>query len=438
MQQYLVRTIKQNEIKNRQIFVTVPGSKSMTNRALLMAALADGTSTLKGVLFSDDSRYFMRCVQELGFWTQIQEDKRTVIIKGDRSKIPKQEASIYVGSAGTAARFLTAWLGISKGTYRIDASEQMKKRPMAPLLESLQTLGAEICFEQKEGHFPFTIHSNGAVCQEISVNIDDSSQFLSALLICCCQTGQDFRIHVLGNHGMAYINITTKMMEEFGVRAMKQQQGENLYYFISKGQYYKAGEYNIEPDFSAACYFYAMAMLLGIEVVVSGTKKDTLQGDIQLLDVFGSAGGVLRETERGLALKGPANGVFHGVCVNMNSFSDQAITLAAMAPFADTPTTITGISHTRYQESNRIQAIITELSKLGVRCEELEDGIRIYPGPVHGGVISTYDDHRMAMGFSLIGLRVPDIIIDKPECCRKTFENYFEVFEEALKNIQGE
>ena len=443
--QYKVNTMNRTEIPLK-IKVEVPGSKSMTNRALLLATLADGQSILKGVLFSDDSRYFMKCVQELGFSVNIDEENHTVTLMGNGSEIPKSEASIYVGSAGTAARFLTALLGISKGRYVLDASGQMRKRPMAPLLQSLRELGADIVCTEKEGFFPFVINSTGVDKQEIAINIDDSSQFLSALLISCCRTGRDFRIHVNGSHGMAYIDMTTRMMEEFGVHAIREERAGRISYLIPGNQGYRAREYRIEPDVSAACYFYALAMLLGTEVTVAHVNKDTLQGDIKLLDVLCEMGGTRYETEDGIALKGPENGQFHGVTVDMHAFSDQALTLAVLAPFADSPTTITGIGHIRGQECDRIAAILNELGKLGIYCEELEDGVKIYPSgtdasgmnpehTIHGGVVTTYDDHRVAMSFTLIGLRVPGIVIDRPECCRKTFETYYDVLEKACRRL---
>lgn len=436
MEQYQVTSLAGQKPKKKQITVSVPGSKSMTNRALLLATLADGESKLNGVLFSDDSRYFMKCVQELGIPAVIDEERKQITLTGSKSALPKKEASLYVGSAGTAARFLTALLGITPGHWELSASEQMKKRPMAPLLCGLQELGTHITFHEKENCFPFALETTGVERQEISINIDDSSQFLSALLIACCRTGKDFTIHVEGSHGMAYIDMTTRMMEEFGVVAQKQETDGHISYLVSGSQHYTAREYQIESDLSAACYFYAMAMLLGIEVTVEHVKEDTLQGDINLLYVFEQMGGKIRKTESGIALQGPENGVLHGVTVDMHSFSDQAITLAAVAPFADSPTTITGIGHIRYQESNRIQAIVTELTRLGIRCEELADGVKIYPGTVQAAAVHTYDDHRMAMGFSLLGLRVPGIVINDPMCCKKTFENYFDVLDAVIKELK--
>lgn len=415
--------------------VTVPGSKSITNRALLLATLAQGTSTLRGVLFSDDSRHFLKCVQDLGFETLVDEDAKIVTVTGLGGALPKKEAWQYVGSAGTAARFLTAYLGISEGTFHMDASEQMRKRPMAPLLTSLQELGCEVSYEGVEGHFPFTIKGQGFGKTEITVDIEHSSQFLSALLIASCLSPKDFTIHVEGSHGMAYIEITRKMMEQFGVKAYASSDG--LTYTIPAGQKYEALDYQIEPDASAAAYFYGMAMILGVPVKVAHITFDSMQGDVEFLRILEKMGAVLTEEPDGILLTPPAGGKYHGVDVDMSACSDQAITLAALAPFADAPTTIRGIGHIRYQECNRMSAIVTELGKMGIRCEETDTTITIYPGSPKPSLVETYDDHRMAMGFSLIGLRADGIEIDNPGCCRKTFENYFECLEECVKELMN-
>lgn len=416
------------------ITVTVPGSKSITNRALLLATLAKGASTLRGVLFSDDSRHFLKCIQDLGFDTRVDEAEKVITVTGHGGQVPLSEASLYVGSAGTAARFLTAYLGLSDGTYHMDASAQMKRRPMAPLLSSLQELGCEVTFHEEEGFFPFTLRGHGFCTDTISVNIEHSSQFLSALLIASCLTERTMNIHVEGTHGMAYIEMTRRMMEQFGVTV---KQPEEALFVTSAGQRYHSLDYQIEPDVSAACYFYAMAPLLNLPVKVSHVHFDSLQGDVEFLHILEQMGCTISDTPDGITVLPPAQGIFHGIDVNMSACSDQAITLAAIAPFADSPVTIRGIGHIRYQESNRIAAIVTELGKMGIRCEENGDVLTIYPGTPKPATVNTYDDHRMAMGFSLIGLRTPGIVIDNPGCCRKTFENYFEVLDRLIAELKG-
>lgn len=432
---YTVKPMLDGTLKENTILkVCVPGSKSITNRALLLATLANGTSTLRGALFSEDATYFQKCIQDLGFDTEINIEKKQVIVTGLGGAVPKEDASIYVGSAGTAARFLAAYLGLSKGTYHMDSSEQMKKRPMAPLLASLKELGCEIAFDEKEGFFPFTLTSHGMKQSQISINIDHSSQFLSALLIASVLSNTDFDIHVEGTHGMSYIEMTCAMMKQFGVIAEHPAKDR---YHIKAGQTYQALDYAIEPDVSAACYFYAMCPLLHIPVMVYGVHEDSLQGDLAFVKAMVQLGCSYEDTADGILLTPPATKEFPGIDIDMGAFSDQAITLSAIAPYATSPTTIRGIGHIRLQESDRIHGIVTELCKAGIRCEETQDSITIYPGTPQVTSIDTYEDHRMAMGFSLLGLRTEGIVINDPGCCKKTFADYFETLEAAMETIRN-
>lgn len=424
---------KQN---SNTITVSVPGSKSITNRALLLATLASGTSKLKGCLFSDDSRHFLKCIQTLGFDAKVNEDIAEITVTGLGGNIPLTEASIYVGSAGTAARFLTAYLGITPGTWHLDASEQMRRRPMGPLIRALESLGCEVICHENQDCFPFTLKAEGFGKDNVTIDIGNSSQFLSALLIASSLSEKDMNIEVCGTHGMAYIDMTVKMMEQFGVTVSKETgHQDNTFYKVTSGQTYKALDYQIEPDLSAACYFYAAAALLGNSVIVKHVTKDSMQGDLQFLDLLVQMGCQLTETPEGLCITGPADGILKGITADLSSFSDQAITLAAIAPFADSPTTITGIGHIRFQESDRLHAIVTELGKMGIRCDSTKDSVTIYPGTPNACAIDTYEDHRMAMGFSLVGLRVPGIVINDPHCCSKTFENYFDVLDDFVVRV---
>ena len=436
--------------RNTPIEADVPGSKSITNRALLLATLAQGTSTLRGVLFSDDSRHFLKCVQDLGFETAVDEGARTVTVKGAGGAVPLSEASQHVGSAGTAARFLTAFLGLSQGVYHMDSSEQMRRRPMAPLLDSLKELGCEVLYEGRTAEvqipggepgetpqsfptekkslksFPFTLRGHGFRKNSICVNIDESSQFLSALLIVSCLCSQDFTTAIEGTHGMAYIEMTRKMMRQFGVETLKRDERTFL---TPAGQHYRALDYQIEPDVSAACYFYAMCPLLHIPVRVDDVHFDSLQGDVRFIRILEQMGCRAADSTSGIVLEPPADRTFRGITADMSACSDQAITLAAIAPFADGPTTITGIGHIRLQESDRIAGMAAELTRMGIRCEERADSITVYPGSPKPSTVETYEDHRMAMGFALTGLRSPGISISNPGCCRKTFEDYFAVLD---------
>lgn len=440
-EQYLVKKVE----RPVNWTVEVPGSKSMTNRALLLAALSEDTAEVEGVLFSDDSRHFLECLKSLGFNLSIEEEKRKVTVEGCGGRIPQREADINVGSAGTAARFLTAMLGFSDGTYTIQASEQMKRRPMAELFELLFTAGAEITYLERKDHLPVRIRGCGyrtgeqrerelqikreqGVCTrlpiELDLDISKSTQFLSALLLISPMVPQGLHIHITSEKtDGSYIRITRKMMEEFGVSVAFD--GRN--YEVPQRAVYRRNAYTVEPDMSAACYFYAAAALTGGRTLVQKVHMDNTQGDLRFLAVLEQMGCGVVDTPDGIEVTGPKDGSLRGITVDMNDFSDQALTLAAIAPFADKPVRMERIGHIRGQECDRIHAIVTELAKLGIRCEEEPDAVTIYPGTPRGGIVETYEDHRVAMAFSLLGLRIEGIRIDNPGCCRKTFEDYFTI-----------
>lgn len=423
------RTYQVRPLKKKGMFrVSVPGSKSMTNRALLLAALSDGTCMLEGVLFSEDSRVFLRCLENLGFQLQINESDTSVIICGAGGKIPNPQAEIDVGSAGTAARFLTVMLAFAGGDYEIRSSEQMAKRPMEPLLSVLEQGGAEIEYHGEKGHFPFALHAHGAVLSEVTIDTSVSSQFASALLMAAVLLPEGLHVRMTGNRTEgSYIRMTTAMMQQFGFTVQQEESG----YYIEGGQHIRKERYAVEPDVSGAAYFYSLAPLLGVDVLVRRVHADSLQGDMRYVALLGGLGCILEDTPDGLIVRGAGITHYPGLHVNMRDFSDQTMTLAALAVYADSVTEIAGVGHIRRQESDRIAAVLCELTRMGIRCEELpgDEGIRIYPGQPQPAVINTYDDHRMAMAFSLVGLRAEGIVIDNPGCCKKTFENYFDVLE---------
>lgn len=413
--------------------VDVPGSKSMTNRALLMAALSDGTVALSGVLFSDDSGYFISSLRSLGFSVEADEGEKTVTVRGEGGKIPKKEAEIYVGSAGTAARFLTAMLGMSDGAYTVRASEQMKKRPMRELFTLLEQAGAKITYLEREGFLPVKIAgrgteraSGGGKPLEVSLDISRSTQFLSAMLLVAPMVAEGLSISVSGEKkDGSYIRITRAMMREWGVSVGF----DGEVYRVGRGARYHMERYAVEPDMSAACYFYAAAAVTGGRAKVRGVHFSNTQGDLKFLGVLEKMGAAVSDTKEGVVVTGPAGGKLNGIDVDMNDFSDQAMTLAAIAPFASGRVRILNVGHIRLQESDRLHAIASELSRAGISCREESDAIEIFPGTPHGAVIETYDDHRMAMAFSLLGLRADGIVIQNPDCCRKTFAEYFELLD---------
>ena len=421
---YEIKKVKQPH----DIITEVPGSKSITNRALLIAALAEGTSILRGVLFSDDSRHFMQALYDLGFPIHVDEENATVTIEGFGGEIPNEEAEVYVGSAGTAARFLTAFLGLSKGKYRLTASEQMKKRPMKELLVALEEMGSEIVYEEEEYCFPFTIGNFQCKKSKITIDVEKSSQFLSALLISIVLLPQNFMVKVSGNHGMSYVSMTMRMMQQFGVGIERTLTGA---YRRRQDKSYESREYDIEPDVSAACYFYALAPLLRVKVKVKNLFMDCLQGDIKFLKVLVRMGCKIENEEDGVLMIPPKD-KFLGGSFDLSSFSDQALTLAAIAPFASSKVCMMNIGHIRYQECNRIDAIVNNLTKMGIAAVEQGNNVFILPGTPSACQVETYDDHRVAMAFSLIGTMIDGIVIENPSCTRKTFENYFDVLEDSV------
>ncbi len=423
---------------NPDIQVTVPGSKSITNRALLMAAMAQGETILSGVLFSDDSRYFLQALKDLGFVVDINEEERCVKVQGLGGRIPKEQAEIYVGSAGTAARFLTAFVAMSEGTCLLKASPQMQKRPMKELLDALRELGAKVQCLEIEDTFPMEITGIGQMHKnekEISLNIDRSSQFLSALLMTAPLRFETLRIRLTGQRSArSYVEMTEQMMKQFGHPGVKKLD-ENCYE-VSNGEY-QAQDYPIEPDVSAACYFYGMAAITGGKACVQYMRQDSLQGDMKFLSVLERMGCTLFWQEGQLYLQGPETGKLQGIDVDFSDFSDQTLTLAAIAPYAKEPVTVRNVGHIRGQECDRLQAIETNLTRMKVRCDIREDGFTIYPSQPQPAVVKTYEDHRVAMSFALTGLRAEGIVIENPSCCRKTFEDYFSVLDQVLGENQG-
>ncbi|MCD7751225.1 MAG: 3-phosphoshikimate 1-carboxyvinyltransferase [Lachnospiraceae bacterium] len=431
MEQKKIQPIQ--NIKNPVQAVLVPGSKSITNRALLLAVMGRGKSCLRGCLFSEDSRCFLRCVQDLGFETNVDEEQKCVDVTGLGGRVPVRQASVYVGSAGTAARFLAAYLACNEGEFFLDASEQMRRRPMEPLLHALKSIGAEIICTDQAGHFPMKISGHGIRTDHVTIDIDESSQFLSALLIAAPLSDTDLTIDVKGSHGMAYIDMTVRMMEQFGVTVLRPFEKR---FVIPGGQRYRALTYQVEPDASAACYFWAIAAIHGMTVTVPHLHFTSLQGDVAFARLLAKMGCEVEDRPQGICVTGPRDGRLKGITVDMHSFSDQAITLAAIAPFADGEVKITGIGHIRHQESDRIAAIVENLTAMGIEVQENADGVCIKPGNAHAAVIETHEDHRLAMGFAVTGTRIPGIVIKNPACCRKTFEEFFTVLDSLTASTE--
>jgi 3-phosphoshikimate 1-carboxyvinyltransferase len=402
--------------------VSLPGSKSITNRALIVAALARGSSLLESALFSDDTRYMAAALQSLGIHVSAREVECVYEVNGTGGNIPSKSADIFVGNAGTAARFLTAYLALGHGTYRLDGVPRMRQRPIGDLLTALQTLGVQVHCEHDNGCPPIIMHADGLRGGDVSVRADISSQYLSALLLVapCSQQGID--ITVEGDlSSEPYIDITLRVMRQWG--AMLETR-DHRYFHIPGNQNYQNQTYAIEPDASGASYFFAAAAVTGGRVRVQGLGQGSMQGDLAFTDVLEKMGCTVEQTDSYTEVHGPEK--LHGVDVNMNAISDTVMTLAAIAPFADGATIIRGVGHIRQKETDRITALVNELRKIGAEAEEKPDGIIIYPPEnVLPAGIDTYDDHRMAMSFAITGLKAQGIVIKDPDCVAKTFPDFF-------------
>jgi len=408
--------------------VTVPGSKSQTNRALLLAALADGESTLHGALFSDDTRVFIDSLHRLGFDVLADEGAATIRVAGRGGIIPSPHAELYVGNAGTAARFLTAFLPLGRGEYLLDGSPRMRERPIGALLDAVAALGADARAVHGDGCPPVLVRADGLPGGEALVDAERSGQFLSALLMVAPYAQHDITLRLAGAVASPpYIAMTLSMMAEWGLPPILER--EDGGYEIAAGGRYRSMTYQVPPDASGASYFLAAAAVTGGRVRVRGLAAATDQGDLGFVDVLAAMGcRVLREGTD-VELHGPQR--LSGIDLDMNAMSDMTLTLAAIAPFTDGPVTIRNVAHIRHQETDRITAAVAELRRLGAAVEERPDGLTIHPGPLHGATLRTYDDHRVAMAFAITGLRVPGVALEGPGCVAKTFPDYFARLEAA-------
>jgi 3-phosphoshikimate 1-carboxyvinyltransferase len=409
--------------------VEIPGSKSLTNRALLVAALAQGDSVLENALFSEDSEYFAKCVEQLGIPITLNPHQAQIQVAGRGGDIPAKQADLFVGLAGTAARFISALVALGNGEYRLDGVPRMRERPMGDLLTVLEAGGATINFEGNSGFMPYTVYSKGFAGGNFSLKANQTSQQLSALLMIAPYAQQDTNIEVEGTLvSQSYVKMTCRLMADFGVEV--NQIGDNQFQ-IKAGQRYQARHYTVEPDASNASYFFAAAAVTGGRVRVKHLTKQSCQGDILWLDVLEQMGCQIKDSDDYTEVTGPKQ--LQGIDIDMNDISDLVQTLGAIAPFASSPITIRNVEHIRYKETDRIKAVVTELRRLGVKVEEFADRLKIEPGPITPAAIETYHDHRMAMAFAVTGLKVPGIVIKDPGCTAKTFPDYFTRFFQMLE-----
>jgi 3-phosphoshikimate 1-carboxyvinyltransferase len=403
--------------------VTLPGSKSYSNRALLVAALAQGRSEITDALDSDDTRYMERALGLLGVRVQREAASGGFVVDGVDGRFPVAEATLEIGNAGTAARFLTAAVALGHGTYVVDGSPAMRKRPIAPLLDGLRALGADAESREGTGCPPVVVRATGIAGGRARMRGDISSQYFSALLMAAPYARADVEIEVDGELVSApYVTMTLSTMEAFGVGA---ERDGDRWFRVPAGQRYQGRRYAVEPDASGASYFFAAAAVTGGRVVVPRLGAGSAQGDLGLLDVLARMGCDVTVAADTVTVRGPAR--LRAVEADFTRMGDVATTLMAIAPFADGPVTVRGIAQTHYEESDRPVAAATELRRMGLRVESDWDTVTIHPGAPRPCEVQTYDDHRMAMSFAVTGLRAPGIRIANPGCVSKTFPEFFDV-----------
>lgn len=410
--------------------VSIPGSKSYTNRALLIAALANGESHLTGALFSDDTDYMVQALRKLGVSIEADPKAANFVVAGNGGRIPVNGAKLYIGNSGTTSRSITSYVALGNGTFIIDGDAPMRQsRPMADLLDALGQLGIDARSSFANGCLPIEVQAKGFRGGKTRLDASKSSQFLTSLLLVAPYADNGLEIEMVSEFKTEYIDITMAVMQAFGIEV---EHDEYRRFRVAGSQCYTPRVYAIEPDASNASYFFAAAALTGGRVRVADIAADSAQGDIHFVNVLEKMGCTVNRYARGVEVIGPDQ--LRGIDVDMKAISDTSLTLAAIAPFAKDPVRIRNIEHTRWQETDRVAAMVAQLRRLGVEVEEHRDGVTISPSKPKSSNIATYKDHRMAMSFTLVGLRVPGICINDPSCVGKTFPTYFDVWDQIRRS----
>jgi 3-phosphoshikimate 1-carboxyvinyltransferase len=405
--------------------VRPPGSKSITNRALVLAALARGDSLLLGPLDSEDTQVMVQSLVALGVPITMAADGWTV--EGRDGRLHRSPAALHVGNSGTTARFLTAACALADGRVVIDGNDRMRKRPIADLVDAMEQLGAAIDTLGEGGCPPVRIHGGGLRGGRAVIDASRSSQYVSGVLLAAPLASEDVELTFANGVLVSrpYVELTLRMMRDFGVEATWTSEASIE---VRAGQHYTGREYVIEPDASAASYPFCAAAITGGRVRVLGFPPDSIQADLGLLPILERMGCRVERTDRGIVVEGPV-GSLEAVEVDMNDLPDAVLALAVVAAFARGTTRITNVANLRIKETDRLAALENELRKIGANARATEDSLEIEPGPLRPAEIETYDDHRMAMSFALAGLRQPGIVIRDPACVRKTWPGYFAMLE---------
>jgi 3-phosphoshikimate 1-carboxyvinyltransferase len=393
------------------------------------AALAQGESTLLGALDGEDTQVMIAALGQLGIGVRVEDHGRTLHVTGCGGKIPATNAELFVANSGTTMRFLTALVALGRGEYRLDGIPRMRERPMGDQAAALAALGVDVVCESAGDCPPVVVRANGLRGGRAAVSGATSSQFLSGLLMAAPYAGSQVELVVEGGLvSVPYVAMTRRVMEAFGAEVAATADYREIR--VSNEHRYRGRAYDIEPDASAASYFLAAAAITGGAVTIEGLSRESLQGDVAFAACLEQMGARVSYGDSFMMIEGRP---LAGVDVDMNAISDTVPTLAVAALFAAGPTTIRNVAHIRHKETDRIAAVATELRKLGAGVEEFDDGLRIEPRPLHGAAVDTYNDHRMAMSFALVGLKVPGVVIKDPGCTAKTYPEYFADLERLVR-----
>jgi 3-phosphoshikimate 1-carboxyvinyltransferase len=407
------------------IVVSVPGSKSLSNRALVVASLAEGKSRLSNVLHSDDTRFMMSHLRTLGIALQALDDE--IEIEGRGGHFQPVQASLFCGNAGTTVRFLTAFCTLVPGVQVVTGDQRMQTRPIYDLVDALTGLGVDI--ECVNGCPPVTVRSPILPGGRVQVQANLSSQYLSAILMVAPYARQPISLEAAGEMvSEPYIELTLEVMAAFGVAVARPDRRR----FHIPQQCYQGRNFAIEGDATSAGYWWALAASTAGRVTVKNIQPVSHQGDMELLPILERMGCTVTGQD-GVTVQGPGRLQSPGV-VDMNRLPDGVMTLAVLAALARGETRIVNVANLRIKESNRLAALVAELQRIGIEAEELADGIRIQGGEPHGADIETYADHRMAMSFAILGARVPGIRIGTPECVSKSYPTFFEELQVLLRS----
>ena len=397
------------------------GSKSITNRALLIAALAEGKSTLSRALFAEDTLAMINCLQAFGIEIKHDHTTATIAINGSGGELETPQKELWVRQSGTTARFILPLSALVKAPIEVDGDNQIRSRPQHDLLLALNELGVEIAHNGEMGHLPLTIDGSNLTVTDIDVSGETSSQYLSALLLVGPCLPEKITLTLDGNAvSTPYIQMTVEIMKAFGAQVDSSK--PNSYTVHPTG--YVGRDYEIETDASTASYFFAAAAASKGRVVVNGIGSNSIQGDLEFVEILQQMGAQTLIRPNSVEVTGPTR--LDGIDVSMKNISDTAPTLASIAPFASSPVRVTDIGFIQHKESDRVTAVVTELQKLGIDASIEDDGFVIKPGVPIGNIVHSYDDHRIAMAFTVLGLLSEGVAIDEPNCVAKTCPEFFE------------